>query len=200
MMHPPPLVMKLGGSLFDLPDLKSRFEKWRTTLGDRRILLVPGGGPACDVIRQYDRTHALGESASHWLAIGMMGINARFLAALLGCGVVASPHNADASLQILDVEPFLRNEDSLPESWQVTSDAIAARVAEVVGGELHLLKSVDLPTSVDWPMAASQNLVDAAFPAIVARSGIRVGWTNLRAASFADCHFAPSGTDVRRAG
>jgi aspartokinase-like uncharacterized kinase len=62
-----PVVVKVGGSLFDLPDLGPRLEVW---LGARRsVVLVPGGGPTTDVVRALDRTHRLGEEAAHWLAL-----------------------------------------------------------------------------------------------------------------------------------
>jgi hypothetical protein len=62
----------------------------------------------------------------------------------------------------------------------VTSDSIAARVAEVVGADLVLLKSVDLPAGLSWEVAAAGGLVDATFGSIVARAGLQLRWVNLR--------------------
>jgi len=43
-----------------------------------------------------------------------------------------------------------------------------------------LLKSRDLPPAMTWAVAASNGLVDEAFPELVSGSGIRVSWVNLR--------------------
>src|SRR5207248_9110984 len=59
------LVVKVGGSLYDLPDLADRLRRWLSALAAPRVLLVPGGGPTADVIRTFDQRHRLGEEASH---------------------------------------------------------------------------------------------------------------------------------------
>ena len=47
--------------------------------------------------------------------------------------------------------------DALPASWEVTSDSIAAWVADQVGaGRLVLVKEVD-GLFADWPRAASRS-------------------------------------------
>src|SRR5262249_50947889 len=77
------VVVKVGGSLYDLPGLGARLRAWLERLPSREVLLVPGGGPAADVVRDLDRLHRLGEEAAHWLALRALSVNARFLAALL---------------------------------------------------------------------------------------------------------------------
>jgi hypothetical protein len=64
----------------------------------------------------------------------------------------------------------------------VTSDSIAARVAEIGGASrLILLKSTDLPDETNWHEAARGGFVDAMFPKIVQRSGLMVSWIHFRA-------------------
>ena len=60
-------VFKVGGSLFDLPDLGQRLA-WLAEAQLSTVLLVPGGGPTAEIIRNLDRRHRLGEEAAHWLA------------------------------------------------------------------------------------------------------------------------------------
>ena len=51
----PPIVVKVGGSLYHLPDLGRRLRCWLATLDSLPCLLLPGGGPTADVIRTLDR-------------------------------------------------------------------------------------------------------------------------------------------------
>src|SRR5262249_17779871 len=69
---------------------------------------------------------------------------------------------------------------SLPQCWDVTSDSLAARFAEVIGArELILLKSVTIPPELDWTEASRRGFVDAYFPTMIAR-GVRARAVNLR--------------------
>src|SRR4051812_35818845 len=77
------IVMKVGGSLFDLPDLRERLHFVLAAFNDANVLLVPGGGAAADTVRALERVHRLGEEAAHWLAIRTMSLHAHFLGELL---------------------------------------------------------------------------------------------------------------------
>lgn len=78
------------------------------------------------------------------------------------------------AIAVFDTENFLQEVEpsapgtELPKSWDVTSDSIAARLAEVTGAdELILLKSIK--ASVDCPQtAAHDGIVDSYFPQIAA--------------------------------
>src|SRR5438067_12532377 len=92
----PAAVIKVGGSLFDLPDLGPRLRERLKKL-PAKVLLVPGGGPAGDVVRHYDRLHRLGDELAHWLGLSALALNARFLVSLFPRGViVAHPHACGA--------------------------------------------------------------------------------------------------------
>src|SRR5262249_4888855 len=135
----PSVVVKVGGSLYDLPDLATRLRRWLDALAVADVLLVPGGGAAADVIRDLDKRHRLGEEQSHWLALRALTLNAHILAELLpGAGVVHLPRRGSPPTggpAVLDALAFLRwDEDAhpaqrLPHRWDATSDAVAARVA-----------------------------------------------------------------------
>jgi 5-(aminomethyl)-3-furanmethanol phosphate kinase len=178
-------IIKVGGSLYDLPDLGSRLSAWLRDHDAPRVVLVPGGAAAAEVIRAYDRTHQLGEEACHWLALRMLHVNAHFLAQMLPqARIVASPHG-DLSLGILDPFAFAKQDeactDGLPHNWNVTSDSIAVRAATVAAArELVLLKSVAWEGS-DWAAAARAGVLDAHFPQALRHApGLRVRIVNLR--------------------
>ena len=177
------VVVKVGGSLFDLPDLGPRLRRWLDGLPTREILLVPGGGPGADVIRDLDRRHGLGEEAAHWLALRALTLNAHFLAALLpNASVVEHPDACpvvwrQGQTAVLDAHAFAHADEAaagmiLPHCWSITSDSVAARVAVVAGaGRLILLKSVTVPEGLGWDEAGRQGFVDEFFAAVLAGGG-----------------------------
>ena len=177
------IIAKVGGSLYDLPDLDGRLQTWAAAVG-RSVLLVPGGGAGADVVRRLDAVHRIGEECAHWLALRVLTVNAHFLAGLLRVPVLPAPVDPAPALGVLDAGAFCQADEgragALPHSWRVTSDAVAARVAEVAGGRLVLLKSTDLPEGMPWRAAAAAGLVDETFDAVVSRAGLRVEWLNLR--------------------
>lgn len=179
-------VVKVGGSLFDLPDLGPRLAAWIAQTSLSTVLMVPGGGSATDVVRELDRQHGLGEEAAHWLALRALTVNAYFLAHLLPRSKVVSDPGAVSGDQwaILDCYAFACTDDDkpdhLPHSWSVTSDSIAARAAKVAQArQLFLLKSLTIPETIDWHEAARLEWVDAFFPEAV--GALTVTTVNFRA-------------------
>ena len=203
-------VVKVGGSLFDLPDLRDRLCRFFASLDADRVLIVPGGGATADAIRALDRLHHLGEEASHWLAIRALSVNACFLSELLEAvrvspvpgyfegyfegegGRIRGPQSlayasgSDGRLLVLDPLPFFQtdesNADHLPHDWNVTSDSLAVRAAALVGArELVLLKSVAWE-GCNWQEAMRAQIVDGYFAQALASApaSLRVRIINLR--------------------
>jgi aspartokinase-like uncharacterized kinase len=189
-------VVKVGGSLYALGDLGPRLQRWLDQAPVDDVVLVPGGGPTADVIRDFDRVHRLGEERAHWLALGALRLNADFLARLLPSADVI-PHldrmevarSEGARMFILDPYRFAAWDKSsnplaaLPHRWSVTSDAIAARAAVVFGSNhLILLKSVTIPEGMDWEEAGERGFVDEWFARTVrqAGNGLLIRSVNLR--------------------
>jgi hypothetical protein len=153
--------------------------------------LIVGGGRAADLVRDLDRTHALGEERSHALALRALDLSAHLLAALSpGLVVVDDPAILPIAwdsrrIPLLPPRRFLETVDAssadpLPMSWRVTTDSIAARLAvHLAARELVLLKSAPLPIGTTRAAAARLGLVDPSFPA-VARPLATVTYLNLR--------------------
>jgi aspartokinase-like uncharacterized kinase len=167
------IVVKVGGSLFDLPELGPRLRSWLPTLEAKRVLLVPGGGPAVDAVRDFTRLHTLDEEDAHWLALRAVAMNAHLLARLLpGTPVVADPGGFSNGWAILDGHAFALADEArpghLPHTWAATSDALAARAARVASARrLVLLKSIPIPADMPWMEASRRGWVDTVFPSIV---------------------------------
>jgi aspartokinase-like uncharacterized kinase len=185
------VVVKVGGSLLDLPDLGFRLQGWLEELATPKVLLVPGGGPIADAVRLLQRFHQFDEEAAHWLAVRAMSLCSRVLATVLGqeVTVVQSLEACQqtwrqGTVPIIDVYDLLaRDEDGpdhLPHSWSVTSDSVAARIALLSKARtLILLKSVTIPHPIEWSVAARQGFVDDYFPKL-ADKGLSVRAVNLR--------------------
>jgi aspartokinase-like uncharacterized kinase len=148
-------VIKIGGSA-----LGSRIE----IPADGRILIVPGGGPFADTVREVDSQFGLGDDAAHWAAILAMDQYAYALAALVrGARVVHSPESH--GLPVLAPFKWLLETDPLPHSWDVTSDSISAWVAQEVGAKRLLLVK---------PVSEGSELVDRYFGCVRASLDVRV--------------------------
>jgi aspartokinase-like uncharacterized kinase len=180
-----PIVVKVGGSLYDLPDLGPRLRRWMDSLETRAILLVPGGGALTEAVRGLDEVHGLGEEAAHWLALRALSVNAQFLANLLGArvGGCLNRWRLDGPL-ILDCHAFAAADEgragALPHRWSVTSDSIAARAArEINARQLVLLKSVTITEGIDWREAGRRGWVDEFFAEVVGND-LEVRTVNLR--------------------
>ena len=165
-------VVKVGGSLLKASSLDAVLEVIRDVARQRRMLIVPGGGPFADAVRDVDRRMHLADEAAHWMAILAMDQYAHLIGSRLPGAVVV--HRAEAiaaaldegTLPVIAPSAWLREVDPLPHTWDITSDSIAAWIAGEVGAQSLVL--------VKPPHAHGDDLVDAQFartlPAGVASS------------------------------
>ena len=203
MTRPGIRIFKLGGSLLDLDDLAPTLRRWLSSQPTGLNVLVTGGGRWADLIREFDARHGIGDEAAHFLCVDVMSLTARLLASLLGQAMLISrleelldDHAPDAAQRpvIFDVKHFIRHEEPrqpgtpLPHGWHVTSDSIAARLAQVTKArELVLLKSMAAPQPATVDGAVSSGFVDRYFsiaagpvPAIRCVDLRRAGWPESR--------------------
>lgn len=184
-------VIKLGGSLLEMEGLGERFERWHQQQPTMVSLLVAGGGAAAEVVRQMDRANVLNASTAHWLAIRAMQFNARVIEALwpwanrLEALEQLDVIKQEAGLWIVDPWAVLQQANrtassKLPESWDVTSDSIAAWVAlQAKARELVLLKSTLPGAGVTVEQMVDRGYVDRYF-AQIAREMPCIRCINLR--------------------
>jgi aspartokinase-like uncharacterized kinase len=120
-------------------------------LGERHpLLVVPGGAWFADAVREADGRFGLPATTSHRMAVLGMEQFGWLLSELIpGAERSAEPRVRAGRTTVL--LPGALALDSLPASWQVTSDSIAAWVAADAGaGRLVLVKEVD-GLFADWP-------------------------------------------------
>jgi aspartokinase-like uncharacterized kinase len=135
-----PTVIKVGGGLSADHGALEAVGAALALAGRRhRLVVVPGGGPFADAVRDFARREPVSEDAAHWMAILAMDQYAQVLAERIpGAVLVDEPDAIGAAVGIAGVAvlaPFrwLRRTDTLPHRWDVTSDSVAAVVAGALG-------------------------------------------------------------------
>jgi 5-(aminomethyl)-3-furanmethanol phosphate kinase len=145
------LVIKLGGSLAAIPGaLDSACAAVSDLARRHRVVVVPGGGPFADAVREFDRREGLGDDAAHWMAILAMDQYAHVLAQRIDRAVlVEEPGGIGAAVgagrpAVLAPYRWMRSADVLPHSWDATSDSVAAFIAGALdAARLVLVKPGD---------------------------------------------------------
>lgn len=195
------IVLKIGGSLLDLPDLGKRIETLllgAARHGTPHAALVAGGGELVEVVRRWHQHGLVDETEAHHLAMQALDVTALRLTQLLprsrlcsspaetvrvwrdGLHAVVQPHRWFEQSPGWFAGPPRLPGGLLPESWSVTSDTLAACVAiDLRAAELLLAKSIPPPPSFLWSELAEQGVVDHCF-ASVAPFIPEIGWANLR--------------------
>jgi hypothetical protein len=137
-----PLIIKIGGSLY--PHAR---EIISTILDENRTtLIIPGGGGFADAVRA---TQVEG-TAAHWMAIAGMEQYGWYLSSF-GIETTDIPKFGEEPRVFLPYQ-FLRLHDTLPHSWDVTSDTISAFVAHQLSADLLILKSLDQIRAMEKPL------------------------------------------------
>ena len=143
-------VVKVGGGLLGR---EGAFEHVTGALaacgGGRPFLVVPGGGPFVEVVRERSRHLQIDADTAHWMAILGMDQYAHALASRIGGAALVERERdiavalAAGRIPVLAPYHWLRAADPLPHSWDVTSDSIAAWLAGTLGAaRLILVKPV----------------------------------------------------------
>ncbi len=186
------IVAKLGGSLAGDTSLR----RWLNELsqpGSARIAVVPGGGPFADAVRAAQDRWRFSDDAAHAMAIEAMDQFGRVLCAIeeraVPCSTLADIETAWANRRLPAWLPsrMMRDDRSLPHTWDVTSDTIAAWLAKALSARnLLLVKSCQLPAGVvDPALLAAAGIVDRELPAFLSRTAVRLHvihkdcWTEL---------------------
>lgn len=177
------VVIKVGGSLAAQPAVLRDAGTVLARLANRvPLVIIPGGGPFADTVRQLDQRFTLPASAAHWMAILGMDQYAHLLASVIPGGVVVTDQGGIAAAQRQELVPvlapcrWLSAADELPHSWEVTSDSLAAYLTALLGAErLLLVKAVEgtgeesldpyfnraLPAGVAWRTVGPRGLAAA---------------------------------------
>src|SRR5262249_47467317 len=146
-------VVKVGGGLAReagdeaLRDLCTAIGEAGTR---HELLVVPGGGEFADAVRDHHRRFGLSEAAAHRMAILAMEQLGWLLSELIPGATPCRELGGRGGVRVM-LPAALLEDAPLPSSWEVTSDSIAAWVADEAGaGRLVLVKPVD-GLYAEWP-------------------------------------------------
>jgi aspartokinase-like uncharacterized kinase len=186
---PTATVVKLGGSLAESGRLAAIL---RILAGARApVVIVPGGGTFADAVRVAQADLGFGDAVAHRMAILAMHQSAHMLAGL------------EPRLEPVETMPAIRRalaagripawlpwelcarDTTIPADWSVTSDGLAARLAERLGGApVVLVKSCAVASGAELHRLARAGTVDPTFVTIVERA--RLSWRVLGAGDEAE--------------
>jgi aspartokinase-like uncharacterized kinase len=169
-------IVKIGGSLAG----GARLRAWLSQLAACReppIVIVPGGGRFADEVRRAQAAHGFGDVVAHRMAILAMEQYGHMMAGIEPLlRPSASPIAIARAFEARRTVVWLPGQMALgrpeiAESWEVTSDSLAAWLASELDAEhLVLVKAAPPPGgSVAASALATAGLVDAAFPLFLGR-------------------------------
>jgi 5-(aminomethyl)-3-furanmethanol phosphate kinase len=171
-------IVKLGGSHATGPHLKDWLSAIAAEAGS--IVIAPGGGPFADAVRTAQAGIRFDDRAAHAMALMAM---AQFGSALESLNpalrLTASRSSIlralkDGKVPVWSPEAMARAA-ALPETWDLTSDSLAAWLAGALGaGELVLVKHGRFEcAAIDAHDLAARSVVDPLFPRYLKESGAR---------------------------
>lgn len=177
-----PVVIKLGGSLLSDPR-DQRLQRWCARLTGEmagQAVIVPGGGPYADAVRDTQTRWRFSDDVAHRMALRAMDQCGLMLCdlfpALVACDDVdaLADHCAAGRTPVWLPSRRLDLSTDIPRDWTVTSDSIAVWLAACIGARGALLvKSCTLPDG-DLAALAAQGIVDPHLPQIAARANIDI--------------------------
>ncbi|MDO5850836.1 MAG: delta 1-pyrroline-5-carboxylate synthetase [Methanobacteriaceae archaeon] len=134
----------MGGSLF--PKYAIELAK---SLEGQNCLIVVGGGEFANLVRKYDSEIGFSNDITHEVAINSMDILAKLIYDKLTfgelcCSLERAQNIANSGkIPIMLCSKLILEEESLKHSWEITSDSIAAFIANELDAKLLIATNVD---------------------------------------------------------
>jgi aspartokinase-like uncharacterized kinase len=154
-------VVKLGGSLANSGELP-RWLDVIATAGAGKVVLVPGGGPWADEVRAAQEREGFDDQLAHRKALRAMEQYGKVLAGmrsnLIPVAGIAEIREARRNGKVAVWMPheMVVADPSIPQNWDVTSDSLAAWLANHLNASaLVLVKSL----KIDGPQPGIEDLI-----------------------------------------
>jgi aspartokinase-like uncharacterized kinase len=174
----PLTVVKLGGSYAFSAALGDWLEILARNAGC--VVLVPGGGPFADAVREAQPKMGFNDAAAHHMALLAMEQYGRALVSLNETLVLAASVGEIRRLTSAQKIPvwaptrMVLDRTDIPSSWDVTSDSLAAWLARRLSARrLLLIKHFDPPGDpVQADDLVRRGIIDRAFVSSLGTCGI----------------------------
>ncbi|HUV03137.1 MAG TPA: amino acid kinase [Desulfobacteria bacterium] len=140
------VVVKLGGSLLTTGRELVQFLSDYAKKNELSLVIVPGGGLFAEAVKKLSERVNISDDTAHWMAVLAMHQYGLFLAdGKPEIPVVESIAEIQHADHICIVLPYkiLKADDSLPHTWAVTADTIAAFITHKLG-EKTFIKVTDV--------------------------------------------------------
>ena len=151
-------IFKIGGRILEnsknIASIISQLTKLYEENILQKIILIPGGGSYANLIRKIDEELKLGEDLAHWMAIYSMNYNGlelhRKFPGLECTENLKEIQDTNKIFCIFLPYNYLRNNDTLPHSWDITSDSITLYIADQLQfNKCFLIKDIEGIYNID---------------------------------------------------
>lgn len=145
-------LFKIGGRVLeDFGNINSTISQLSYLYEEKliqKIIIIPGGGSVANFIRKVYNELKFTEELAHWMGIVSMSYNGLELGKKFPKLKIIEEYNElkklDKTFCIFLPFRFLKENDKLPHSWDVTSDSITLFLAkELRLDECFLIKDID---------------------------------------------------------
>jgi 5-(aminomethyl)-3-furanmethanol phosphate kinase len=163
-------VVKIGGSLLGSPEL----ERWLDVVAkysDGKIIIVPGGGVFADAVRDAQKVSKISDACAHKLAVLAMdqfglvlaNMNPALATARTECEIDERTWQHRGIVWL--PSKMVLNSDSIPKNWDMTSDSLAAWLAQKLCAQHLILVKSDKPDEkkLSLKTITQDGLVDGEF-------------------------------------
>ena len=173
----PRLVLKIGGSLAETGRLQPILDL--IAHSKQPLIVVPGGGQFADKVRDLQNAIRFDDASAHRLAMLGMHQMAEIYFTLQERLAPADSLEGFSRVMAIGLIPvwlplqMCQVDDAIPKDWTITSDGLAARLAERLGNaSVVLLKSCEVDAKAPAAQLAEDGIVDTVFAGIVQRAAL----------------------------
>ena len=192
-------VVKIGGSLLGSPELERWLELF-VKYSDGNIVIVPGGGLFANAVREAQKLTKISDACTHKLAVLAMdqfglllvSLNPLLATAKTECEIDERTWQHRAIVWL--PSHMVLADYSIVQSWDVTSDSLAAWLAKKLDAKQLVLVKSDKPSASQLCLKrlTEEGVVDEAFSEFILNANFGI-WM-LKKSDYA--HFL-NGVDIK---
>ncbi|HHA18430.1 MAG TPA: delta 1-pyrroline-5-carboxylate synthetase [Methylophaga sp.] len=172
------IVVKLGGSLYNTPELRAWLNILDEVANQQPIIIVPGGGPFANQVRDAQQLHQFDDSHAHHMAILAMAQFGLLIKGIIpNCQMFYFPTDklvtTPKGLSVWLPNKSLLSQAEIMHSWTITSDSLALWLANKLNTEqLILVKRNYLNNNRSITELSKLGVVDTSFQHLFSQTSV----------------------------